>query len=711
MADFHPIALLDMTAFLAALVGLIFLCKNWKRTFLREAKLLFVGLILFTLSYNFLLFLEWSSLATDYEIPENVIGALLPMWWMLVIYAFLQEITQRKLRNSEARYQDLYDNAPDMFVSVDAATAQILQCNRMLETVTGYAREEILGRSLWELYPADLRGKVKEAFETFRTTGQVKNVELQLQRRDGSTVDIVLNASAVRDKQGRILHSRSVLRDITEKKQAERALRFIRFAVEHSSDEAFWMGQDARFVYVNESACRKLGYKRDELLQLGVQDVDPDFPKEIWLQHWQELKEKKTLTFASHHRTKIGDIFPVEITANFVEFEGKEYNCAFARDVTERKEFEKKLQEKQRQLVTLMSNLPGMVYRCKNDPDWKMELISDGCYSLTGYKPEELIDNARLPYAELIHFEDRQMVWDTIQAALSEQNSFQLVYRITTANREEKWVWEQGQGVFAPDGELIALEGFITNITERKRAEQEREKLIAELELKNAELERFTYTVSHDLKSPLITTKGFIGMLEQDLAQGNQKLIAEDMQRISHATETMECLLDELLELSRIGRIVNPPEKVRLSELAQEALALLSGEPSAPNIQFEIDPDLPVVYGDRIRLREVLQNLIENAIKFMADQPEPRIEIGVRLDKGEDVFYVRDNGVGIESHFHEKIFGLFNKLNSEAAGTGIGLAIVKRIVEVHGGRIWVESQGIGHGSTFCFTLPKKQERE
>ena len=711
MADFHPIALLDMIAFLATLVGLIFLCKNWKRTILREAKVLFVLLILFTLCYNFLLFLEWSSLATDYEIPENFIGALLPMWWMFVIYVFLQEIAQRKLRNSEARYQDLYDHAPDMFVSVDAATAQILQCNRMLETVTGYACEEILGRSVWELYPADLHGKVREAFETFRTTGEVKNVELQLQRRDGSTVDIVLNASAVRDKQGRILHSRSVLRDITEKKQAEQALRFTRFAIDHTSDAAFWMGSDAKFVYINESACRKLGYTRDELLHMVVQDVDQNFPAELWPQHWQELKEKKSFVFESCHQTKDGEIFPVEITANFVEFEGKEYNCAFARDITERKEFEKKLQEKQRQLVTLMSNLPGMVYRCKNDPDWKMELISDGCYSLTGYKPEELIDNARLPYAELIHSEDRQMVWDTIQAALSEQNPFQLVYRITTANREEKWVWEQGQGVFAPDGELIALEGFITNITERKRAEQEWEKLIAELELKNAELERFTYTVSHDLKSPLITTKGFIGMLEQDLAQGNQKLIAEDMQRISHATETMECLLDELLELSRIGRIVNPPEEVAFSELVEEALALLSGEPSAPNIQFEIAPDLPVVYGDRIRLREVLQNLIENSIKFMADQSEPRIEIGLRQDEGEDVFFVRDNGVGIESRFHEKIFGLFDKLNSEAAGTGIGLAIVKRIVEVHGGRIWVESQGIGHGSTFCFTLPAHKEGE
>lgn len=123
------------------------------------------------------------------------------------------------------------------------------------------------------------------------------------------------------------------------------------------------------------------------------------------------------------------------------------------------------------------------------------------------------------------------------------------------------------------------------------------------------------------------------------------------------------------------------------------------------NVQVHIAPDLPAVYGDRVRLVEVVQNLVDNACKFVGDQPHPRIEIGARHEQNETVFYVRDNGMGIEPQYHDTVFGLFNKLDPQSDGTGIGLALVKRIIETHGGEIWIESTGVGHGSTFCFTLP------
>lgn len=246
-------------------------------------------------------------------------------------------------------------------------------------------------------------------------------------------------------------------------------------------------------------------------------------------------------------------------------------------------------------------------------------------------------------------------------------------------------------------------------IAERARVEEERKSLIAELEAKNAELERFTYTVSHDLKSPLITIKGFMGLLEQDAAAGDSGRMKVDMARISNAVAKMRRLLDELLELSRIGRLVNPPEEVELGELAREAAGLVAGRLAERAAELIIADDLPVIYGDRSRLREVLENLIDNGVKFMGDQPDPRIEIGARRDDEETVFYVRDNGVGVDPRYHEKIFGLFEQLNPKIEGTGVGLAIVKRIVEVHGGRIWVESAGAGQGSTFCFTLPSKSQ--
>ena len=251
---------------------------------------------------------------------------------------------------------------------------------------------------------------------------------------------------------------------------------------------------------------------------------------------------------------------------------------------------------------------------------------------------------------------------------------------------------------------------IIRDISERKRAEAERETLIAELEAKNAELERFTYTVSHDLKSPLITIKGFLGLLEGDLARGDADKLKNDIRRISHAADQMKILLDELLALSRIGRMVNPSEEMSLADLAHEAQKLLSGLISERNVQLEISTDLPSIYGDRSRLFEVYQNLIDNAVKYMGNQPKPYIEIGSRQENGNTVFYIKDNGMGIDSRYHEKIFNLFEKLDSEAEGTGIGLALAKRIIELHGGLIWVESEGLGKGSTFCFTLPGEKQR-
>lgn len=250
----------------------------------------------------------------------------------------------------------------------------------------------------------------------------------------------------------------------------------------------------------------------------------------------------------------------------------------------------------------------------------------------------------------------------------------------------------------------------IRDITYKKQIELEREDMIKMLEAKNAELERFTYTVSHDLKSPLITIQGFLGYIEKDALTGNHKRFKEDVQRINNAVEKMQRLLNELLELSRIGRLINPPEDYPLEDIIQEAITLIEGSLKERAISIEVDPDLPMVHGDKTRLVEVFQNLIENAAKNMGSQAHPNIRIGTRQAKNETIFFVQDNGIGIDPQYHQRIFGLFNKLNPKSEGTGVGLALVKRIIEVHGGRIWVESEGTGKGSTFCFTLASGNER-
>jgi two-component system, LuxR family, sensor kinase FixL len=254
-------------------------------------------------------------------------------------------------------------------------------------------------------------------------------------------------------------------------------------------------------------------------------------------------------------------------------------------------------------------------------------------------------------------------------------------------------------------GDQRIFTGIIRDITERREAEMEREALITELEMKNAEMERFTYTVSHDLKSPLITIRGFLGHLEKDMAAGNEKRVKEDIGHIQVAVVRMQTLLDELLTLSRVGRISNPRKEIDMGELAREAAAQVGGRIAEGKVEVVIAPDLPTVEADSPRIYEVLQNLVDNAVKFMGDQPHPRVEIGVQHGGEETIFFVRDNGIGIDPRYHQKIFGLFERLDADTDGTGIGLSLVKRIIEVHGGRIWLESEP-GQGSTFFFTLPQ-----
>jgi signal transduction histidine kinase len=241
-----------------------------------------------------------------------------------------------------------------------------------------------------------------------------------------------------------------------------------------------------------------------------------------------------------------------------------------------------------------------------------------------------------------------------------------------------------------------------------ERARRMLEGAVAELEKRNAELERFTYAVSHDLRSPLVTVMGFLGAVEDAATQGRTEQLRSDMERIRGAARRMDQLLTELLELSRVGRRAPEPQSVPFAELVREASALVAGRLRERGVVVDVAPGLPVVRGERPRLVEVLQNLLDNAAKFMGEQAQPKVEVGVRPGNGMPVFFVRDNGRGIEPRYHEKVFGLFDRLDPQDEGTGIGLALVKRIVELHGGRVWVESEGPGHGSTFCFTLPRDE---
>lgn len=249
---------------------------------------------------------------------------------------------------------------------------------------------------------------------------------------------------------------------------------------------------------------------------------------------------------------------------------------------------------------------------------------------------------------------------------------------------------------------------LLARVRERQLTRRENRRLVEHLEEKCAELECYTYTVSHDLKSPLLTISGFIKLVERAAAEGDIEKVRRDVAHVEKGVRHMALLLDNLLELSRIGRTMSHAESIPLATLVEDVLA---HQLEQRGVEIVVPDDLPAVRADRVRLRQVLQNLIENAIKFVGQQAAPRIEIGASRRDGEITCFVRDNGMGIAPRYLDRVFGLFDKLDPTTNGTGIGLALSRRIIESHGGRLWVESEGVGRGSCFFFTLPAAEDGE
>lgn len=342
-------------------------------------------------------------------------------------------------------------------------------------------------------------------------------------------------------------------------------------------------------------------------------------------------------------------------------------------------------------------------------PDMLFELNRDG--TILQFVPSAQFEPL-VPPAEFLGKKVGEVV-----PSVAEQTTFAIARALESGQVNAfEYQLTQGEEVKIFEARIAAVDAetviaMIRDVSLIKWISAEREKLITELEAKNAELERFVYTVSHDLKSPLVTIVGFLGYLEEDIRRGNMEDLRKDVERIYLAAYKMQDLLKDLLELSRIGRTMNPPQTISFEELVKEALELTEGRLQEHGVRASIQPNLPTIRGDHKRLLELTQNLIDNAAKYMGDQAEPKIEIGHDgYENEKPILFVRDNGMGIAPEYFERIFGLFNKLNPNSEGTGVGLALARRIVEFHGGRLWVESE-LGKGSTFYFTLPPASEAD
>ena len=444
---------------------------------------------------------------------------------------------------------------------------------------------------------------------------------------------------------------------------------------------------------------------------------------------------------------------------------GEEEVLIMVRDISARKQAEKALEqanqalerkvaertaslaESQRTLATLMSNLPGMAYRCLNDSDLTMVFVSEGCRSLTGYLSEDLIHSNLVTYNQLIHSQDQDRVWQQIDQALSEKRPFQLIYRLFTQQGTEKWVWEQGQGIFNSEGKLELIEGFITDISDRIKAEQalkqsnqELRSTLQQLEITQLELQRakekaeaanrakstFIAHMSHELRTPLNGILGFTQILQQDPHLTSKQL--DGIKTIQQCGSHLLTLIGDILDLAKIEA-----EKLELessewyfSDLLESVIAIIRLKAENKGIGFNYQPQssLPIlVRGDQKRLRQVLLNLLSNAVKF-TETGSVTFKVGYVEDKEdkEEIsqspitnpqspvtkirFQVEDTGIGIPSEKLADIFVPFQQaVEGQFAqeGTGLGLTISQNIIQQMGGEIKVEST-LGQGSIFWFEV-------
>ena len=645
------------------------------------------------------------------------------------------DITERKraeeaLQESETRYRAFIANSSEgiwRYEGVEPVlttlpleeqvekifrSAFLAECNDAVARMYGFERrEELVGRQLASLMTSDPRNL--ELLRAFVRSGyRLDNAESFGLDRQGN-VRHFENSFVGVVEDGYLVRAWGVQRDITERKRAEEKLRLTQFSLEHASDGVFWMNPHGRIVYANEAACRSLGCSREELLSLTIPDIDPLFTQEIWESFWKETKARGSITFESEHRTKQGRVFPVEITGNYLEFDGKEYSFAFARDIAERKQAAKALRDseywlKESQRISQMGS-------------WVLDVatgifstISESLGGILGIGPDypRTIEG----WKALVHPEQREEMMDYLtNEVLGQSKPFDREYRIVRpSDGRVRWVYGHAKLICDATGMPTVLAGTTQDITARKAVEEE---------LRQAQklegLGRLAGGVAHDFNNVLTVINGYSALLLRELKDGDP--LRESVAEIHKAGEQAANLTRQLLMFSR--KQITEPRPLDLNQLIDDNLGMLQrlvGEDIT--VETRLAPSLGTVLADPGQLHQVLLNLASNArdamprggsltlttsnadVKEGDSAPPPGIAPGCYV-----LLSVADTGTGIEAEAREHIFEPFFTTKGAGEGTGLGLSTVYGIVQQAGGSISFQSEP-GCGATFRIYLPRTEAR-
>jgi len=457
-----------------------------------------------------------------------------------------------------------------------------------------------------------------------------------------------------------------------------------------STANAMIIGLDTKgnVTIFNKAAEEITGYSRNEII--GKNWFENIVPKDRYPEFWDEFCRLTTTgsptNFESPVLMKSGITRYISWNNNVI-LKGNTIiaTISFGIDVTGKKQAEELLKESQRALATLMGNLPGMAYRSRNDDKWIMEFVSEGCADLTGYHPSDLIENGTVAFTDLIHPEDRTGAWENIRQAVIKKQKFQVMYRILTATGAEKWVWEQGLGVFSPKGDLIAIEGFIIDITDRKNTEEIIKKA-------NKQVALLTSITRHDIINQINSLKGYIAIVKRQITDT----------KIGDVLKKEEAIADMILrqiiftrDYQNVG--AESPRWIPV----KATLATILKTVDRGSITITIDIGELEIYADPL-IEKVFFNLIDNSLRH--GEHVTHIRISCKMNGKDLLIRYADDGVGIPDDEKEKIF-----TRGFGKNTGYGLFLIREILSITG--FSIKEEGIwSKGALFVISIPPNSFR-